>query len=163
MLICRRLRRPSIIHVFNAYSFPDQGTIDANVMGGISKYQQAFFTSHFVQNESQMLPYVHQLNALILDQVGREDNTRSRTEDQRRSDPGEGFNCAKLSVRTGGRIGDWISGTRSASSARCATVASKIGRTNYPVKARTEKTRDTDSEVNPQLVSLVCSVRRRVL
>lgn len=38
-------------------------------MGGISKYQQAFFSSEFIKNEPQSLPYVHQLHALILDQV----------------------------------------------------------------------------------------------
>ncbi|XKL62442.1 hypothetical protein PGB90_002275 [Kerria lacca] len=53
----------------NPLSMRLQGTIDANVMGGISKYQQAFFTSEFIQNEPQALPFVHQLNALILDQV----------------------------------------------------------------------------------------------
>lgn len=46
-----------------------QGTIDANVMGGISKYQQAFFTSEFVQKEPHSISFIHQLNALILDQV----------------------------------------------------------------------------------------------
>ncbi|XP_065212165.1 dedicator of cytokinesis protein 3 isoform X2 [Planococcus citri] len=53
----------------NPLSMRLQGTIDANVMGGISKYQQAFFTPEFVQSEPHLVPYVHQLNALILDQV----------------------------------------------------------------------------------------------
>ncbi|KAK7603682.1 hypothetical protein V9T40_003681 [Parthenolecanium corni] len=53
----------------NPLSMRLQGTIDANVMGGISKYQQAFFSSEFIKNEPQSLPFVHQLHALILDQV----------------------------------------------------------------------------------------------
>lgn len=58
-----------IFKFFIIIIFLFQGTIDANVMGGISKYQQAFFTVEFVQSEPHLVPYVHQLNALILDQV----------------------------------------------------------------------------------------------
>ena len=38
-------------------------------MGGIAKYQQAFFTTEFLQNEPAYLRFVQHLNALIIDQV----------------------------------------------------------------------------------------------
>lgn len=49
--------------------FFDQGIIDANVMGGISKYQQAFFITEFAQQHPEWLPFVQRLKALLLDQV----------------------------------------------------------------------------------------------
>lgn len=72
--VCRGILSTNLIFanisviLFLFYAF-FQGTIDANVMGGISKYQQAFFSSEFIKNEPQSLPFVHQLHALILDQV----------------------------------------------------------------------------------------------
>ncbi|XP_026677811.1 dedicator of cytokinesis protein 3 [Diaphorina citri] len=46
-----------------------QGTIDANVMGGIAKYQQAFFTPEFARGYPQYIPYINRLHILILEQV----------------------------------------------------------------------------------------------
>lgn len=48
-----------------------QGIIDANVMGGISKYQEAFFTEQFassIEGKGQQVN-VHRLKALIWDQA----------------------------------------------------------------------------------------------
>lgn len=44
-----------------------QGIIDANVQGGISKYQQAFFTQEFAKLCPEHLNYVYILKNLILD------------------------------------------------------------------------------------------------
>lgn len=55
----------------NPFSMRLQGIIDANVMGGISKYQEAFFTEQFaksVEGKGQ-LTTVHKLKCLIMDQV----------------------------------------------------------------------------------------------
>lgn len=55
----------------NPFSMRLQGIIDANVMGGISKYQEAFFTEQFaksVEGKGQ-LAIVHKLKCLIMDQV----------------------------------------------------------------------------------------------
>ncbi|KAI5712428.1 hypothetical protein M8J75_008277 [Diaphorina citri] len=53
----------------NPLSMRLQGTIDANVMGGIAKYQQAFFTPEFARGYSQYIPYINRLHLLILEQV----------------------------------------------------------------------------------------------
>lgn len=53
----------------NPLSMRLQGTIDANVMGGISKYQSAFFSQDFVQNNPQYYSYVLHLNSSISNQV----------------------------------------------------------------------------------------------
>ncbi|XP_015839076.1 dedicator of cytokinesis protein 3 isoform X1 [Tribolium castaneum] len=44
-----------------------QGIIDANVQGGISKYQQAFFTQEFAKLCPEHMTYVYTLKNLILD------------------------------------------------------------------------------------------------
>jgi hypothetical protein len=46
-----------------------QGIIDANVMGGISKYQQAFFTPEFSKQFPEFEDHVYRLKTLTLDQV----------------------------------------------------------------------------------------------
>lgn len=43
--------------------------IDANVMGGIAKYQEAFFTPEFVRNCPNSTSHVQRLYALIVEQV----------------------------------------------------------------------------------------------
>ncbi|XP_050437512.1 dedicator of cytokinesis protein 3 isoform X2 [Adelges cooleyi] len=53
----------------NPLSMRLQGTIDANVMGGISKYQSAFFSQDFVQNNPQYYSYVLQLGSSINRQI----------------------------------------------------------------------------------------------
>nr|XP_018899728.1 PREDICTED: dedicator of cytokinesis protein 3 isoform X2 [Bemisia tabaci] len=53
----------------NPLSMRLQGIIDANVMGGIAKYQQAFFSQEFSRANPQWIPHVHQLNTLIQEQV----------------------------------------------------------------------------------------------
>lgn len=53
----------------NPLSMRLQGTIDANVMGGIAKYQQAFFTPEFARGYPQYIPYINRLHLLILEQV----------------------------------------------------------------------------------------------
>uniref|UniRef100_A0A8D9BP44 Dedicator of cytokinesis protein 3 n=1 Tax=Cacopsylla melanoneura TaxID=428564 RepID=A0A8D9BP44_9HEMI len=53
----------------NPLSMRLQGTIDANVMGGIAKYQQAFFTPEFARSYTQYIPFIHRLHALILEQI----------------------------------------------------------------------------------------------
>ncbi|KAI5749746.1 hypothetical protein M8J76_009858 [Diaphorina citri] len=53
----------------NPLSMRLQGTIDANVMGGIAKYQQAFFTAEFARGYPQYIPYINRLHILILEQV----------------------------------------------------------------------------------------------
>lgn len=53
----------------NPLSMRLQGTIDANVMGGIAKYQQAFFTPEFARGYPQYIPSIHRLHALILEQI----------------------------------------------------------------------------------------------
>lgn len=55
----------------NPFSMRLQGIIDANVMGGISKYQEAFFTEQFAtstEGKGQQAN-VHRLKALILEQA----------------------------------------------------------------------------------------------
>lgn len=55
----------------NPFSMRLQGIIDANVMGGISKYQEAFFTEQFgnsTEGKGQQVN-VHRLKALILEQA----------------------------------------------------------------------------------------------
>lgn len=44
-----------------------QGIIDANVQGGISKYQQAFFTQEFLKDNADYMVHVYRLKTLILD------------------------------------------------------------------------------------------------
>lgn len=51
-----------------------QGIIDANVMGGISKYQQAFFTQEFSRQHPEFTDHVYRLKTLILDQVHKWDH-----------------------------------------------------------------------------------------
>lgn len=55
----------------NPFSMRLQGIIDANVMGGISKYQEAFFTEEFLKSElgKTQAGYVQRLKSLILDQM----------------------------------------------------------------------------------------------
>lgn len=54
----------------NPFSMRLQGIIDANVMGGISKYQEAFFTEQFARMaDGIQQANVHKLKCLILDQV----------------------------------------------------------------------------------------------
>lgn len=38
-------------------------------MGGIVKYQQAFFSQEFAQNHSEYLPFVHRLKCLLSEQI----------------------------------------------------------------------------------------------
>lgn len=53
----------------NPFTMTLQGTIDANVMGGIPKYQSAFFSQDFVQNNPQYYSHVLHLNSSINQQV----------------------------------------------------------------------------------------------
>lgn len=46
-----------------------QGVLDANVMGGLPKYRDAFFTEDFIQNNPDSAAHVSKLRGLILDQV----------------------------------------------------------------------------------------------
>uniref|UniRef100_A0A6P4FAD5 Dedicator of cytokinesis protein 3 isoform X1 n=1 Tax=Drosophila rhopaloa TaxID=1041015 RepID=A0A6P4FAD5_DRORH len=55
----------------NPFSMRLQGTIDANVMGGISKYQEAFFSEQFLKSPqgAGQQANVQRLKALILEQI----------------------------------------------------------------------------------------------
>ncbi|XP_034947378.1 dedicator of cytokinesis protein 3 [Chelonus insularis] len=53
----------------NPFSMRLQGIIDANVMGGITKYQEAFLTPEFARQNPEMVPHVNKLKNLILDQM----------------------------------------------------------------------------------------------
>ncbi|XP_043596697.1 dedicator of cytokinesis protein 3 isoform X1 [Bombus pyrosoma] len=53
----------------NPFSMRLQGIIDANVMGGITKYQEAFLTPEFARQNPDMVPHVNRLKSLILDQM----------------------------------------------------------------------------------------------
>ncbi|XP_051163357.1 dedicator of cytokinesis protein 3 isoform X2 [Leptopilina boulardi] len=53
----------------NPFSMRLQGIIDANVMGGITKYQEAFLTTEFARQNPDMVPHVNKLKNLILDQM----------------------------------------------------------------------------------------------
>ncbi|XP_015108826.1 dedicator of cytokinesis protein 3 isoform X1 [Diachasma alloeum] len=53
----------------NPFSMRLQGIIDANVMGGITKYQEAFLTAEFSRQNPEMVPHVNKLKNLILDQM----------------------------------------------------------------------------------------------
>ncbi|XP_033610429.1 dedicator of cytokinesis protein 3 isoform X2 [Cryptotermes secundus] len=53
----------------NPFSMRLQGIIDANVMGGISKYQQAFFTPEFSKQFPEFEDHVYRLKALTVDQI----------------------------------------------------------------------------------------------
>lgn len=53
----------------NPFSMRLQGIIDANVMGGITKYQEAFLTPEFPRQSPEMVPHVNRLKGLILDQM----------------------------------------------------------------------------------------------
>ncbi|XP_030371328.1 dedicator of cytokinesis protein 3 [Scaptodrosophila lebanonensis] len=55
----------------NPFSMRLQGTIDANVMGGISKYQEAFFSEHFLKSPqgAGQQAKVQRLKTLILEQI----------------------------------------------------------------------------------------------
>jgi len=53
----------------NPFSMRLQGIIDANVMGGISKYQQAFFVPEFSKQHTQFADHVYRLKTLTLDQI----------------------------------------------------------------------------------------------
>lgn len=51
----------------NPFTMRLQGIIDANVQGGISKYQQAFFTQEFAKLYPEHMSHVYTLKNLILD------------------------------------------------------------------------------------------------
>lgn len=51
----------------NPFTMRLQGIIDANVQGGISKYQQAFFTQEFAKLCPEYMNYVYTLKNLILE------------------------------------------------------------------------------------------------
>lgn len=51
----------------NPFTMRLQGIIDANVQGGISKYQQAFFTQEFAKLCPEHMTHVYTLKNLILD------------------------------------------------------------------------------------------------
>lgn len=53
----------------NPFSMRLQGVIDANVMGGVSKYQEAFFTEQFLRENPKQSQNVHRLKSLILEQM----------------------------------------------------------------------------------------------
>ncbi|XP_055375365.1 dedicator of cytokinesis protein 3 [Condylostylus longicornis] len=54
----------------NPFSMRLQGIIDANVMGGVSKYQEAFFSEEFLSSCGQsQLQHVHKLKSSILEQI----------------------------------------------------------------------------------------------
>nr|CAD7403082.1 unnamed protein product [Timema cristinae] len=53
----------------NPFSMRLQGIIDANVMGGITKYQQAFFVSEFTKLHPEFSDHVFRLKTLTLDQI----------------------------------------------------------------------------------------------
>lgn len=53
----------------NPFSMRLQGIIDANVMGGITKYQEAFLTPEFARQNPEMVAHVNRLKGLILDQM----------------------------------------------------------------------------------------------
>ncbi|XP_039296231.1 LOW QUALITY PROTEIN: dedicator of cytokinesis protein 3 [Nilaparvata lugens] len=53
----------------NMLSMRLSGTLDANVMGGIAKYQEAFFSADYIRNHPQYTSHVHRLHSLILEQV----------------------------------------------------------------------------------------------
>lgn len=53
----------------NPFSMRLQGVIDANVMGGVSKYQEAFFTDQFVKQNPKQGQTVQRLKSLILEQM----------------------------------------------------------------------------------------------
>lgn len=55
----------------NPFSMRLQGTIDANVMGGISKYQEAFFSEQFLKSPqgAGQQANVQRLKVLILEQI----------------------------------------------------------------------------------------------
>lgn len=51
----------------NPFTMRLQGIIDANVQGGISKYQQAFFTQEFSKLFPEHMPHVVTLKNLLSD------------------------------------------------------------------------------------------------
>lgn len=53
----------------NPFSMRLQGVIDANVMGGISKYQEAFFNDEFLKAHPHQSANVQRLKTLILEQA----------------------------------------------------------------------------------------------
>ncbi|XP_046744108.1 dedicator of cytokinesis protein 3 isoform X1 [Diprion similis] len=53
----------------NPFSMRLQGIIDANVMGGITKYEEAFLTPEFSRQNQDAIPHVNRLRSLILDQM----------------------------------------------------------------------------------------------
>ncbi|KAL1116518.1 hypothetical protein AAG570_004990 [Ranatra chinensis] len=53
----------------NPLSMRLQGVIDANVMGGIAKYQEAFFVQEFVRAHPEWVCHVNKLNTLLHEQV----------------------------------------------------------------------------------------------
>ncbi|XP_049823045.1 dedicator of cytokinesis protein 3 isoform X2 [Aethina tumida] len=54
----------------NPFTMRLQGIIDANVQGGISKYQQAFFTNEFAKLYPEHIVYAGMLKELILNATG---------------------------------------------------------------------------------------------
>lgn len=53
----------------NPFSMRLQGVIDANVMGGVSKYQEAFFSDQFLKQHPKQCQNVQRLKSLILEQM----------------------------------------------------------------------------------------------
>lgn len=53
----------------NPFSMRLQGIIDANVMGGITKYQEAFLIPEFSRQNPDAIPHVNRLRSLILEQM----------------------------------------------------------------------------------------------
>lgn len=53
----------------NPFSMRLQGIIDANVMGGITKYQEAFLIPEFARQNPEMAMHVGRLKNLIIDQM----------------------------------------------------------------------------------------------
>lgn len=58
----------------NPFSMRLQGIIDANVMGGITKYQEAFLTYEFAKQNPDMVQHVNRLKSFIVDQMNLLEN-----------------------------------------------------------------------------------------
>lgn len=53
----------------NPFSMRLQGVIDANVMGGVSKYQEAFFSDQFLKQHPKQSQNVQRLKSLMMEQM----------------------------------------------------------------------------------------------
>ena len=53
----------------NPFTMRLQGVIDANVQGGISKYQKAFFRSEYMKENPDLCPFVYKLKIAIFEVV----------------------------------------------------------------------------------------------